>query len=185
MSAIVTALRDATITSLKLTYDLLLEDAKSKVKEMELFLDPRDNYSMYMTTLKGSDNLYCVPLLGKWSLDETQYYVNLANTAAHIAVMRPAFSTAKNTMVVNSTPMINFAKWTEFHACIKGVLQYKAPNLSNHRQKWTGVLTYLKIQLRGNMDQDLGVQSSKIRNEESQSRHPVILGLEIAGFPVC
>jgi hypothetical protein len=68
MSAIVTALRDATITGLGLTYDLLLEDAKCEVKKMEVFLDPRDNYSVYMAymaTLKGSDNLYCVPLLGK------------------------------------------------------------------------------------------------------------------------
>lgn len=65
MSAIVTALRDATITSLKLTYGLLPEDAKCKIKEMEDFLDPHDNYSVYMATLKGSDNLHCVPLLGK------------------------------------------------------------------------------------------------------------------------
>jgi hypothetical protein len=152
---------------------------------MEVFLDPCDNYRVYMATLKGSDNLYCVPLLGKWSLDETQYYVNLANTAAHIAVMCPAFSAAKNTIVVNSIPMINFAKWTEFHACVKDVLLYKTPNLSNYHQMGTGVLTYLKIQLRGDMDQDLGVQSNKIREEESQSCHPVILGLGIAGFPVC
>jgi len=37
LSAIMTALRDTTITSLELTYDLLREDAKDKVKEMEVF----------------------------------------------------------------------------------------------------------------------------------------------------
>jgi len=117
----------------------------------------------HMATLKGSDNLYCVPLL-----------------AAHIAVMRPSFSAAKNTVAVNSISMINFAKWTEFHACVKDVLLYKPPNLSNHRQTWTGVLTYLNSQLCGNMDQDLGIQSSKIRKEESQSGHAV--GFVITGF---
>ena len=98
--------------------------------------------------------------------------------------MRTAFSAAKNAVAVNSIPMIDFAKWTEFHACVKDILLFKPPNLSNHRLTWTGVLTYIKSQLRGNMDQDLGIQSRKIRKEESQSRHPVISGLEMAGFSV-
>jgi hypothetical protein len=98
--------------------------------------------------------------------------------------MCTAFEATKNTVVANSIPMINFAKWTEFHACVKDLLLYKPPNILNHHQMWTGILTYLKIQLRGNMDQDWGVQSSKIREEESQSRHSVTLGLGIAGFPV-
>jgi hypothetical protein len=97
--------------------------------------------------------------------------------------MRTAFLAAKNTVVVNSIPMINFAKWTEFHACAKDVLLYKPPNLSNHRQTWTGVLTYLKNQLSRDMDQDFGMRSSNIQEEESRDRR-LALGLVMAGFPV-
>jgi hypothetical protein len=65
MAAIVTALGDTTITGLKLTYGLLPEDAKDMVEDMKALLNPRDNHSAYVATLKGSSNLPCIPFLGK------------------------------------------------------------------------------------------------------------------------
>ena len=63
MSAIVTALRETTITRLELTYNQLPKKAKRMVEGMEALLDPRDNHSAYMATLNSSNNLPCIPLL--------------------------------------------------------------------------------------------------------------------------
>jgi hypothetical protein len=65
MSAIVTALRSTAITRLPLTYGQLSKKAQKKVEGMEAFLNPLDNHSGYVATLKGSKNLACIPFLGK------------------------------------------------------------------------------------------------------------------------
>jgi hypothetical protein len=64
MSAIVTALRDPTITRLKLTGERLPEESKRLLESMKHLLDPHDNYSRYVAALEGS-RLPCIPFLGK------------------------------------------------------------------------------------------------------------------------
>ena len=65
MSAIVTALESSILTCLDLTFDLLPRDCKRLIKQMRYLLNPDDNYGAYMAILKGSNNLPCIPLLGK------------------------------------------------------------------------------------------------------------------------
>ena len=90
--------------------------------------------------------------------------------------MRTAFSKLKETVDVNDTHAINFAKWTGFHASIKFVLRHKPPDVS---ETSTGVLAYLEGQLSGislgsPMDHKLEQQSSKLFNQEEQIRNPPI-----------
>jgi hypothetical protein len=65
MSAIATALRSTPITRLKLTYDQLPRDIERMIKSMDAFLNPSDNHNLYVTTLKDSKYLPCIPVLGK------------------------------------------------------------------------------------------------------------------------
>ena len=97
------------------------------------------------------------------------------NEAPYIAKIRTAFFNAKAGVEVNGITMINFAKWTEFHACIKEVLRHKPPDISKYRQTKARALAYLTGQLRDislgfTMDQDLERRSSKLRQQEDLDR---------------
>jgi len=89
--------------------------------------------------------------------------------------MRTAFSKLKETVDVNDTHAINFAKWTEFHASIKVVLRHKPPDVS---ETSTGVLAYLERQLScispGSPMDKLEQQSRKLFNQEEQIRNQPI-----------
>ena len=65
MSAIMSALRKSEITRLKLTHNQLSDDTRSIVKKLGALLNPHNNYSAYVATLNGSNNLGCIPFLGK------------------------------------------------------------------------------------------------------------------------
>jgi len=87
--------------------------------------------------------------------------------------MRTAFFKLKETVDVNDAHAINFAKWTEFHACINAVLRHKPPDVSKYRRTSAGVLAYLERQLSENppgspMDHYLEQRSSKLFDEEKQ-----------------
>ena len=96
--------------------------------------------------------------------------------------MRAAFSEAKEAVDVHGTTMVNFSKWTEFHGCLKAVLQHKLPDISKYRRASTGVLAYLDNQLSGvspglPMDQDLEERSNNLFEKEEeiriQSKQPI------------
>jgi len=64
VSAILTALRSEAISRLTLTYEILPQNVKRIMEQMEAFLNPRDNLGVYFATLNSTD-LPCVPVLGK------------------------------------------------------------------------------------------------------------------------
>jgi len=170
MSAIVTAVRSTTITQLELTFDRLPKKYMKMIEEMEAFPNPHDNSSAYVTTLKGSKSLPCVPVLD-----------------THIAEMRTAFFRACEAADVGDVPAINFGRWTEFHKCVKDVFRHKSPDVSQYRQKTAGVLAYLEHQLRGSSigsttDQDLDKQSGKLKQQEEMLRELRYAELKGVGF---
>jgi hypothetical protein len=61
--------------------------------------------------------------------------------------MRVAFKKAKAGVDGNGVNMISFAKWVQFHACMKNVLRYEPPDISGYRQSKAGALAYLKSEL--------------------------------------
>jgi hypothetical protein len=97
--------------------------------------------------------------------------INSGNKAPHIIEMRRAFSNMKAMVDINGITMVNFAKWTEFHRCIKEVLCHKPLDISNYCQTKAGALAYLKSQLQDispdfTVGQDLETRSCKLQQEE-------------------
>jgi hypothetical protein len=87
-----------------------------------------------------------------------------------------AFSKAAG---VNGSPMINFAKWMEFHTCLKDVIRHKPPDISQYRQTNAKALEYLESQLHGippgsTIDQDLEKRSREILEQERRIQYHLI-----------
>jgi hypothetical protein len=96
---------------------------------------------------------------------------NSRHTAVHVGDMHAAFSEAPDIVDIDGIPMINFAKWTRFHACIKDVFRHKPPDVSKYREAKAGMLAYMEQQLRGistgpAMDKALQERASKLREKE-------------------
>jgi hypothetical protein len=86
---------------------------------------------------------------------------------------------------IQSLHLINFAKWTRCYHRIKDVFQYKAPDVSNDRQKKAGV-AYLEGQLRGvsidsTVNQCLEDRSIWLAEKEEAIR-PRLLALQAVGM---
>jgi hypothetical protein len=100
-------------------------------------------------------------------------------TAVHMHDFYTVFLQEQDVVNIYGVPMINFAKWTRLHACIKNVLRHKPPDLSAYHQTKAEVMAYLEHQLLrisvgSVVDQALEERSCKLRQQEDmtyQSRH--------------
>jgi len=131
---------------------------------MAKLLDPSHNYHAYKAAWKDS----CIPLLN-----------------VHICDMRIEFSKGANMVEIQGVPMINFAKWTRVHGCVKDVIRRKPPDVSKYRQKNARALAYLEDQLYNTpAGQCLVELSSTVKEQEQEilKRWEKIGGLHAAGM---
>jgi hypothetical protein len=97
------------------------------------------------------------------------------NKGPHIREMRTAFEEAKAEVDSNGVHMINFAKWVQFHTCMKNILRHELPDISDYRQSNAGSLAYLQSKLSAisgdsNTYQDLKTRSGGLLQQEKRIR---------------
>jgi hypothetical protein len=83
--------------------------------------------------------------------------------------MRTGFSKGADMVTTQGVPMIDFAKWTRIHGCMKDVLRRKPLDVSKYRQKYARALAYLEDQLHNTpASQDFVELSSGLQEQEHE-----------------
>ena len=90
-----------------------------------------------------------------------------------MAYVRTVISEANDATYVNGTPMINYAKWTEFHTRVKHLRRHELPDVSKYHQKKAGMLAFVEDQFRDisigqAMDEALKRRSDQLLEWEKQ-----------------
>ena len=91
-------------------------------------------------------------------------------SAVHIHDVTKILTQGPETVDVEGTPMVDFAKWTRLCMCMKDVFRRKIPDLAVHRGLHAGALVYLNEQLStisvGKKIDDLLEERSRVLEKE-------------------
>lgn len=101
--------------------------------------------------------------------------------------MNGVFRQDKDLVEVGGTQMINFAKWTSLHVCMRDVFRYKPPNIPEYRQRKADALAYLEQQLKGismgsRIDDSMEARSHALEQKEEVMRQLRIPELSAVGM---